>query len=41
VYCCRIAATLAAEDIGGQLQEILNQDLSSFWFDNPNLNLIR
>jgi hypothetical protein len=41
VYCCRQAANDAAKDIGGQLREILNQDLSKFWFDNPNLNLIR
>jgi hypothetical protein len=41
VYCCCQEANWAAEDIGGQLREILNQDLSKFWFDNPNLNLIR
>lgn len=41
VYCYRQAASDAAKDIGGQLREILNQDLWKFWFDNPNLNLIR
>jgi hypothetical protein len=41
VYCCRQAANDAAKDIGGQSREILNHDIPKFWFDNPNLNLIR
>ena len=41
VYCSKLQAQLAAEDIGGRLVEISNQELPTFWFHNQGLNLIR
>jgi hypothetical protein len=41
VYCSKLQAQLAAEDIGGQLVEVSNQELPDFWFHNAGLNLIR
>ena len=41
VYCSKLQAQLAAEDIGGQLLEVVNQELPNFWFWNAGLQLIR
>ena len=40
VYCSKQQAQLAAEDIGGQVLEVLNQELPDFWFWNAGLQLI-
>jgi len=41
VYCSKLQAQLAAEDIGGKFKEIVNQELPDFWFHNASLQLIR
>ena len=41
VYTDSNKASLAAEDIGGQVIQINNRDLPDFWFDNGHLSLIR
>ena len=41
VYCSEQQAQLAAEDIGGQVFEIPNQELPDFWFWNAGATLIR
>ena len=41
VYCSKLQAKHTAEDIGGRLVEISNQELPTFWFHNQGLNLIR
>jgi hypothetical protein len=41
VYCSKLQAQFAAEDIGGKFEEIVNQELPDFWFYNAGLQLIR
>ena len=41
VYCSKLQAQRTAEDIGGRLVEVSNQELPTFWFHNQGLNLIR